>query len=867
MRIVQVSAHYPPNFISGGTLVPQRIARYLAASGHESYVYAGHLDESRAPLTTWDEADDHGVHVTWLSTTPWTAWTDAKNFDNPGATEAFETWLSTVKPDIVHVHSLQTLGVGLIEAARRAGAKVVLTMHDFWWFCSRQFLVDSNMRPCSLVVDCGACDCNTHPALGGRSQRLREALRSVDLVLAPSESAAKVFAANGVEPQRLRVNENGLPDTQLERLGDSPSPRTGAGPLRFMYAGGTQAMKGYDVLLAAARTLGDRSGLVLDAYGVADAPNAPRNVPQWFHARPAYRPQDLLGVLGEHDVLVLPSVMRESHSILTREALAAGLAVVCTDTLGPEEAITENVNGHIVPAGNPSALAEVLGRLADDPVTARTLTGVGPSSPIRSFSEQARELIDYYAEVVPRDGAAGGQTAGGQSPDAPDRSAVRRAQAQLLRKVLFIVGIDGAPLRYRVHLPAEALGLRGHLSIIRHYRDPQLLADIDQVDAVVVYRVPATVQVLELIKRVQARPEPIPVLFDVDDLIFDSTLRGQLDGLNGMSESEIDLWWHGVDRYRTTLEACDGFIGSTQALCDEATRLTGLPSYRFSNGVGMLLARASDRVLLSSHQHRGAHITIGYFSGTTTHDSDWAFVEPAVIAVMERHPEVRLRLGGYLRPSAAMSKYSDRIDRLDFTHWLKLPALLRETDICLAPLTGDSVFNESKSAIKWLEAALVERPMIASPTLPFREVIDDGVTGIIAETPEAWEDALESLISSTAMRARIGAMARRKALLELSPHIQGRVYEDLLINATLNLREHGRRTSSSWEPIVEDEPFSAADSVVDPYTEIVPGAFVSPPAAARTIRLARRAAAVAKSDGMGEVVRRIGGKLRSRIRL
>ena len=33
-------------------------------------------------------------------------------------------------------------------------------------------------------------------------------------------------------------------------------------------------------------------------------------------------------MLAAHDVLVLASVMRETHSLLTREALAAGLAVV-----------------------------------------------------------------------------------------------------------------------------------------------------------------------------------------------------------------------------------------------------------------------------------------------------------------------------------------------------------------------------------------------------------------------------------------------------------------------------------------------------------------------------------------------------------
>ncbi len=65
-------------------------------------------------------------------------------------------------------------------------------------------------------------------------------------------------------------------------------------------------------------------------------------------------------VLDAHDVLVLPSVMRETYSLLTREALSAGLPVVCTDTLGPEEVVTHLGNGLVIPAADPGALSAAL---------------------------------------------------------------------------------------------------------------------------------------------------------------------------------------------------------------------------------------------------------------------------------------------------------------------------------------------------------------------------------------------------------------------------------------------------------------------------------------------------------------------------
>ena len=102
-------------------------------------------------------------------------------------------------------------------------------------------------------------------------------------------------------------------------------------------------------------------------------------------------------------------------------------------------------------------------------------------------------------------------------------------------------------------------------------------------------------------------------------------------------------------RYRTTLEACDGYIGSTDHLCARVGELTGLPTYRFPNGVGRQLARVSDAQL--RRPRSAGPVRIGYFSGTNTHNEDWAHVEPAVVRVMQLRPDVQLWIGGLLETS------------------------------------------------------------------------------------------------------------------------------------------------------------------------------------------------------------------------
>ncbi|WP_324650848.1 glycosyltransferase [Georgenia sp. H159] len=835
MRVVQVSAHFPPNFVSGGTLVPHRVARAVAEAGHESYVYAGHLDEHREPLSTWTE-DDDGVTVRWVSTTPWTGWSDPRNSHNPEVEADFRGWLEEVRPDVVHVHSVQTLGGSLVRAAKDAGAVVVVTMHDFWWFCARQFLVTTDLRPCSLVVGCGTCPCAVdHDWLVERDEALARHLDAADVVLAPSASAARVLVANGVDPGRVRVDENGLP-----ALPEPPGARRRDAAVRFLFAGGADPMKGVTVLREALRSLGDLPGWTIDLYGVPDD----GSLPPAARSRAAYDPSELATILAEHDVLVLPSIMRESHSILTREALSAGLAVICTDTLGPEEAVADGVNGMVVPAADAAALADAMRRVVTDDALADRVIGAGPVAPPRDFADQAAGLLDLYAELTrPQAGTVDGP-----------------AEPGPVRRVLFVVGIQGAPLRYRVHLPAEGLRLLGVESVTRHYRDPDLWQEMASADAVVLYRVPATHQVLDLLDRLRARRPAVPVVFDIDDLIFDPGLRGQVDGLSGLSPDEEELWWRGVARYRTTMERADLYIGSTPELCRQATAVTGLPARHVANGVGALLAQVSDDAV--QRPRTPGPPRLGYFSGTTTHDADWALVEPAVLAVMRARPDVELWLGGHLRSTPALESVAPRVRRLPFVPWHELPRLLRDVDVALAPLTG-SRFNEAKSAIKWLEAALVETPMVATPTEPFREAVEDGRTGYLAEGHEQWVQALGALLDDAVLRRRLGTRARREALLRWAPHLQGRAYLDAVKAAAEQVAVHGPRRPTGWEPVADDEPLSAADAYVEPYA--LParrGRALRRLAGAAPVRAARAVQRVYRAGGALAVAARVASRLR-----
>ena len=800
MRIVVVSAHFPPNFVSGGTLQPQRLARAMRSRGHDVSVYAGWLGD-RPPLESWEETDETGMAVRWVVSGRWIGWGDEANFDNPEVGAHFAAHLAEVRPAVVHLHALQSLGANLVRIAASSGAKVVVTMHDFWWCCPRQFLVDRTMRPCSLVVAAGTCPCEVDRAwLEARNRRLVDMLAGADLILAPSTSAARVLAANGVDPLRLAVDENGLPDAGPPPAipAHSVDPATPREPVRFLFTGGSNPMKGGQVLFEAVRRMRSVPGWRLSAYGWKDGPArqdqvAPPGDGLPVDVLPPFDPADLEAIYAATDVLVVPSLMRESYSLVTREALTRAIPVVCTDTLGPEEVVDHGRNGLVVPAGDHLAMAAALRSLVEDPeLLARLRDGCSPPPSVRALDDQVGGLERAYADLLGR--PAAGDDAGSslvRPPPAPRRRVVRR--------VLFVVGIEGAPLRYRARLPAEALALVGVESDVRHYRHPDVAGLAARADAMVAYRVPATVEVLALIGSVRERG--VPVLFDVDDLIFDPDVASEIPALEILPADEAELWMEGVRRYRTTMEACDAFIGTTPALCRHATEVTGLPARLFANGVGVLLGQASDDALRRAR--RPGPPRIGYLSGTNTHDLDWAYVEPAIVEILIRHPGVELWLAGLVTPSAALEPVADRVVRFPFLPWLELPGVLRQVDVNLAPLAPGSRFNESKSAIKWLESALVETPTVASPTEPFRAATTTGVTAMLAATPEEWVEAVERLLVDDDLRHLIGRRARREALLCWSPHVQAHRYREILEGVELRV---AGADASGWVPVAHVEP-------------------------------------------------------------
>lgn len=249
-----------------------------------------------------------------------------------------------------------------------------------------------------------------------------------------------------------------------------------------------------------------------------------------------------------------------------------------------------------------------------------------------------------------------------------------------------------------------------------------------------------------------------PILYDIDDLVIDTKYTDRLSYTQQISASEKRNYDASVQSYGNMLKLCDGAITTTQKLKDELLNYQDLVLLNRNLANQELVEISSNHL----HEHdKSSVVKIGYFSGSITHNENFELIRSDLIKLLNEFNNIELHLVGYLDIPDDFKSFESRIVTHDFVDWHKLPELISKVDINLAPLVN-SVFNEAKSEIKWLEAALVNVPTVASNIGAFKEMIIPEVTGILVD--ENWYVSLRNLIVTPEKRKKIAEQARTYVL-------------------------------------------------------------------------------------------------------
>lgn len=376
-------------------------------------------------------------------------------------------------------------------------------------------------------------------------------------------------------------------------------------------------------------------------------------------------------------------------------------------------------------------------------------------------------------------------------------SALNSHKYEPFMDVLFINGCDPTaaphPPRYRIAHQKEQLLANNIVSNEVYYTDLRM-EQVRNYRVFIFFRCPFTPLIGSFIE--EAKRLHKTVLFDVDDLVIDTKYTDNIPFVKSLESDDKKIYDDGVQRMGKTLSLCDAAITTTERLAQELRNY--VPEVFINrNRASERMLRLSEKFLQEKGECRGTLdgiggngsdlVHIGYFSGSITHNADFEMILPALLRILEEYENVRLHIVGELTVCDELNAYKSRIITNRFVKWEKLPALIGAVDINLAPIER-TIFNEAKSENKWVEAALVKVPTIASNVGAFKEMITQNETGILCDSTEDWYNALKRLIEEPSERKRIAENAykycRRECVtiytgFPLAKYIRGKMRENV----------------------------------------------------------------------------------------
>jgi glycosyltransferase involved in cell wall biosynthesis len=408
MRVLIVSSNFPPNGWGGAEVAADGIGRWLVGEGHKVAIYT---DSERPPANAkgqWSDyrwyaprkhAWSHRTHEHAGKSAPQKAlWHLRDHVPGSGMRDFGET-AEDFRPDIVMVHLVPGLGVGIFEYCAERDIPVLYVLHDFWLTCLRSSMFSKAGVVCdrpellckwSSSVRWGVLSSVGRLGFWAPSRRIVEILR---------EHLGDVF-------KNVLVERNVVDLADFNGAGEvRPSGRT-----RFLYVGKVTEAKGVAFLLECISGLPKDIDLELDVLGSGDI-EARLRLLHAGDARIRFH-----GVCGRADVirhyrsasfLLVPSLWFENSPLVIYQAQAAGLPVVGSDSGGIPELLEGRGDSLVLRSGDRHAWTSCLSALATDRERAAKMKAGAMALAREGGSEvdaRGRKVVELCRSLIARRG-------------------------------------------------------------------------------------------------------------------------------------------------------------------------------------------------------------------------------------------------------------------------------------------------------------------------------------------------------------------------------------------------------------------------------------------------------------------------------
>ncbi len=228
------------------------------------------------------------------------------------------------------------------------------------------------------------------------------------------------------------------------------------------------------------------------------------------------------------------------------------------------------------------------------------------------------------------------------------------------------------------------------------------------------------------------RATPAQVAYDIDDQIFD---------INELEEWRYSSLPNHPKTYLKAMRYADFFTTSTKSLRNKIESFFKKPTYILQNVLNQKQIINSRE---ASHNFCKPNMfTIGYASGSNTHDNDLACALPGIAIFLREHSNAHFYCIGELAlPDNFLREFGKQIIISKSVSWVDLPQVLAKFSVQIIPLE-DNTFNHYKSHIRYLESSAVKVPVLGSNCGEQSLTIIDEHTGkLCTNTAESWYEGL-----------------------------------------------------------------------------------------------------------------------------
>jgi glycosyltransferase involved in cell wall biosynthesis len=317
--------------------------------------------------------------------------------------------------EIAHIHNtLAVASPAVFHAAKRAGAAVVHTLHNFRHVCLNGLLYRDG-HPCEDCLSwrvplpgvfrgCYRESISASASVGAveiAHHLLRTFPEKVDLCVAPTEFVRSRMAHWGMPAERIVVKPHFAFDPVSQPI---PYEMRASDPVKVVYAGRLAPEKGVRTLLQAWPNVREpRAELVIAGVGpLAGEAAAAAASDKRIKLAGQLSAEGVQQLIREAALVVVPSECYESFGRVTIEAFAMGTPVLVSGHGSLANIVRDGTEGRHFAPGNAADLAEKINGVLGSPQTAILLSKAGRQRFEEEFTADRNYavLISIYRRAI-----------------------------------------------------------------------------------------------------------------------------------------------------------------------------------------------------------------------------------------------------------------------------------------------------------------------------------------------------------------------------------------------------------------------------------------------------------------------------------